>query len=192
MNISQKKVVIVDDDAIAIRPFLQELEISGIEVELLINADECFDYGINNSEVDLYIIDVMLATEDMDNSRYNSDNTMNFLLTGCALARDLRSHGIETPVIFFTQMANAELLKEINNQARDIGNCAFLSKSNMAATFDFRDIVQCVLEKGLDSAVKKDWFSWIYEAVLLQPNVAGLGMDGKVLANGPSKRIKKC
>ncbi len=186
---ARKKVVIVDDDTIALEPYLMELEMSGVDVTMLENADDCFEFS-QNSHTDLYVIDVMLATRD-DSSKYNRTNTMNYLFTGCVLARDLRNQGVETPIIFFTQTSRREAMQEIKRQAKEIGNCAFLSKSDMEEMFDFRNIIQEVLGKGLEGASKRDWFSWIYKATLLQPNIAGLGVDAKVIADGPGNKLKK-
>jgi len=190
LNVSNKRVVIVDDDTIALRPYFMELEISGIDVTSFENADDGFEFSQNNS-ADLYLIDVMLGTRNDGSSRYNRDNTMDYLFTGCVLARDIRNHGVDTPIIFFTQTSKRYALEEIQRQAKEIGNCALLSKSRMEKMFDFQEIILEVLEKGIEETSKRDWFSWIYKSVLLQPNIAGLGVDLKTAAGGPRKKINK-
>lgn len=85
-------IYIVDEDVIQLRPYAMELKILGYEVKQIDNADAAFDILCQASDVELVLVDIMLATGDSKTSRYDRESTDDFLKTGLLLLDDLYKH----------------------------------------------------------------------------------------------------
>jgi CheY-like chemotaxis protein len=167
------KVLLVDEDRIQMAPFVAELELRGLSVHVLEEADSCLKTAKHHKRLDIAIIDVMLPSA----RRYSLEETQNHLYTGVFLARDIRSIHPDLPILLISNQTFREELRRIDRGMRTIGNCAFLSKRAFADASEFADIVEKILSHGIKKAEAKDIFGRLYRSIILQPKIAGIGVD---------------
>ena len=81
-------IYIVDEDIVQMSSLKTEFEFRGYEVKMISNADDAWDIIPGESNLDLVIIDIMLAAKPPQESRYKSDKTRSYTITGICLAED--------------------------------------------------------------------------------------------------------
>jgi len=93
------RVFLVDDEISKYRAWLAEMELAGLVVETMWGADAAFErlWDIDREEVALVLIDVMLAVEDLGNTRFTEERTRSYLETGLRLLDDLVK---QNPAVF--------------------------------------------------------------------------------------------
>jgi len=117
-------IYFVDEDVPYAKEFTIPLIMRGYNVEILPNADLAYDALEKAADVELAIIDIMLATAEKQNSRFGADETAGFLKTGLLLMNylsDRRPNLFPKRFVVLTAAGDAGLLREINGQCRTIG-----------------------------------------------------------------------
>jgi CheY-like chemotaxis protein len=168
----------VDEDVIASGPLRIELEVRGIEVLHFETADACIEQLKSRKEIDLFIIDVMLAAE-IDSTQFTPQKTNDFLVTGLHVATEVRSRRPYVPIILFSAASSTELVKTIETVASRLDHTAYWRKHDFTSANDFANKLENVLKNGISERhglLKKLWSS-----VVLKPTVAGMGVDVKKL-----------
>jgi len=94
------RIVIVDDERVAMLRYQQELELEGYDV---VHYDSVADIKPfltteKPDPVDLFIIDIMLPPEPV----YSAEKTDMGLYTGIFLAQDIRKRYPDAPIILLT------------------------------------------------------------------------------------------
>lgn len=175
-----KRIVIVDEDAIQMRPFEIDLNIRGFELTVCNTAEDCLDTLSSKRRFDLFVIDIMLKVRE-ENPVYTKEQTNDFLLTGLHLARDIRRRRKTTPILLFSNTSNRELLRVIREWQKQIGNTYFFPKYEILSVSEFGDMVEKIIEDGLPQKSKEGVFKKLGKAIKAEPNFYGLGIDLKKL-----------
>ena len=143
-------IFIVDEDIAQLRSFKTELEVRGYTVKPIRNADEAFDILVSfeTDDVDLVLIDVMLAAGcDESTSRYNRENSDNFMKTGLLLLNDLI---LQNPDVFpakaiiFTNSTNEALLGAIGKVCEEHG-VLIMKKKDFETAYEFGNTIEGIL-----------------------------------------------
>jgi ActR/RegA family two-component response regulator len=114
-------IYFVDEDLSYARQFTVPLVLRGYEAKILLNADRALDVLSEAKDIELAIVDVMLATADARHSRFRADDTDSFLETGLALMRELNK---TRPDVFprkfavLTAASEASLVGDIETACR--------------------------------------------------------------------------
>lgn len=182
MKCTSSKVVLVDDDRIQMLPFIAELELRGLNVRQFGEADQCLRSARRSRDIDVFIVDVMLPSARI----YSPDDTQNFSYTGIFLARDIRLSHPTTPILILSNHAFRESLLRIEQAMTSIGCCAFVAKQTFGGVTEFADVIQAIVSRGILGAKPRNIFGRLARSILMQPNVAGFGVDLKQLF-GPQK-----
>ena len=84
-------IYFVDEDELALGAYAAELRLRGYRVAFLRSAREAFRtlWNASRIEVELVVIDVMLAPGDANDRRDTAEATQGFTTTGLELVRDL-------------------------------------------------------------------------------------------------------
>jgi CheY-like chemotaxis protein len=138
-------IFFIDEDSAAFRAWTSELRLRGLQVECLWNANEAFDrlYKIEQTEVQLVIIDVMLAVEDVDDDRFSLERTYEYLETGLCLLDDLVE---QNPAVFpdravlLTNTINEKILRAAVKKSTG-HKVPLWKKANIYSPVDFGDLV---------------------------------------------------
>ncbi len=168
-RIKNRRVVVVDDDSIWLDYLTGEIELRGIELRHLFEADGCLRSSGLPKSIDLFLVDVMLPSEfryPIDYSRY----------TGVFLARDIRKYHQAVPIVLLSNHSMPDAVARIQKALASIGNCAFVSKQRFKTALDFGDIIEAILADGV-GALKRGFWKRLGAGVLIQPNFAGVGVD---------------
>jgi hypothetical protein len=90
-------IYFVDEDCVAYWAWIAELKLRDFEVKPLRSADQAFDllWNVSADGVELVIIDVMLAVDDVSREQFSREATDNYLESGLRLLEHL-SHQNET------------------------------------------------------------------------------------------------
>jgi hypothetical protein len=139
-------IYFVDEDFSAFGAWFAELALRGFETESLWNADQALAVlsAIAPQEVELVLIDVMLAVEDPRTSRYGADTTDDYLETGLRLLEDLST---ENPSVFphravlLTNTTNHETEQAAKTTSRDL-EVPLWKKATIYSPFGFADRVE--------------------------------------------------
>jgi len=170
--IGNRRVVLVDEDEIQMRPFVTELELRGIEVRRFFEADACLRSSRLLKTVDTFLVDVMLVSE----RRYPADETLDHLYTGVFLARDIRKYHQAVPIVLVSNHSMKDSVDRIRKALASIGNCAFVPKQSFKSALEFGNTVEAIMADGVAS-LKKGFWKRLGAGVLVQPNFAGVGID---------------
>lgn len=171
------RIIIADDDTIQLTPFLSELQFRGCDVRMFAEADSCRSFARRKAVADIFVIDVMLASDSV----YRRDDTDNYLLTGLLLARDIRAARPSVPIVLFSNMTLSHYIKRIERFEDGISNCTFLSKREFSSPFEFAEtILRFAASQSVGNSKPSLW-ERVVDAVELKPNISGIGIDLKKL-----------
>ncbi len=146
-------IYFVDEDINETEPFAIELQNRGYKTTILCNADEAFSALINANDIEAVILDVMLATSEEGNSRYNAVETENFITTGLSLLDDLvdqfkerEDNAIPDKVILFSAAQRKWVVDMIITKASHY-QIEYLDKKFYDDTFIFADKIVEIIKK---------------------------------------------
>jgi len=171
-TVRNRRVVLVDEDEIQMRPFVMELELRGVEVRRFFEADACLRSSRLLKHVDTFLVDVMLISE----RRYSTDETLDHMYTGVFLARDIRKYQQAVPIVLLSNHSMKDSVARIRKALASIGNCAFVPKQSFKGALEFGNTIEAVMADGV-AALKKGFWKRLGAGVLVQPNLAGVGVD---------------
>lgn len=152
-------IYFVDEDIHYLEPLAIAMQNRGYKTSILIDADEAFSTLINATDIEAIILDVMLATAEEGESRYDSVATNNFVITGLSLLDDLAaqysSKGDNTTlkkVIIFTAAQQDYIIKKINDKLKQYKNdgipIMYLDKKDYDITFVFADKIEEIMNNS--------------------------------------------
>lgn len=171
----EKHILIVDDEKVALRYYVQELELEGYSVELLTRASECkrlLDLQTPTT-ADMLVLDIMMPSQGI----YHESKTDSGLLTGLYLARDIRKLYQDIPILLWSAAPFPELIDHAKRLAKGLNNCAFIRKSDYTP-IGFAKFVNSYFA---DNGFKSGFFRTLWDSLLLEPNFSGVGIDIKKL-----------
>ena len=178
-NTEEKKyhIVILDDNYIALSPYIAEIECLGIEVSVADNVIEWSEILAKGKSVDLFIIDIMLP---VSGSGFSELATGLGQRTGLLVGKMLRKKGIDTPIIFFSVAWLEGAIKEIKNTENRIANSIYLQKQETLPE-ELATIIEAILMKGKVPGKFSKGYAKIIESMFLKPSFFGAGLDLKKL-----------
>ena len=142
-------IYIIDEDVKNLKSNIAELKMRGFEAINIPDADEGFKALIHASDIELVLIDVMLAVHDnVAKSRYTFENAEEELTTGLQFLDDMIS---QRPDVFPSNVAIFTCAKEPWLFAKIKKNCEkhdipLLDKDDFGSTCDFADKVEEILK----------------------------------------------
>lgn len=131
----------------------------------------------------------MLAV-DATSSQFSREQTGDYTITGLVLARLIRERDPVTPIIFFTQASYRNLKEKIEMTCRDVPRCGVLFKHSYDDPISFADDLDDLLSGKKRVSSRNCFMQALGSSILLQPNVAGIGIDLKELGKGLCKGKK--
>jgi hypothetical protein len=142
-------IYFIDEDVGQMWDFRAELIARGHEVVHLSSADAAFAALASVPEVELAIIDVMLAVDDYKSERFSRERTSDYLETGLVLLDELCD---QNPPVFprravlLTSTVRREVLLRAQRMA-DEHDIALLRKQHFTTSWDFGNAIASVLER---------------------------------------------
>lgn len=176
------RIVIVDDEHVAMRVYQEELELAGYEVKHYSSTSEIEPLlrGNNPELVDLFIIDIMIPPEPL----YSAEKTDMGLVTGLFLAQDLRKTYSDTPIILLSNTSFESVLRASRRLTSRFEDCIYLRKGDVLP-FQLADIVTRYFEeRKLGRTRRHGILRRLFGSLMLQPNISGVGIDLKRLGKG--------
>jgi CheY-like chemotaxis protein len=116
-------ILFVDDEKRRMDSYVQDLVLSGHEVEFKSDVDSALEFFADNrTQIKLLILDIMMPTGES----FDDDQTRYGLRTGIAFYRKIREQNPSLSTIIFTNVSDENLAEEIS-----IGsNVLFCQKDN--------------------------------------------------------------
>lgn len=146
-------IYFVDEDIHEIELYAIELDNRGYQTVILRNADEAFATIPKAKNIELIILDVMLATSGGKTSRYTSFQTDSFVTTGLFLLEELvdqhssnKCLGIPEKVVLFSAASMVWVVEKINN-AKEKHGIHYLDKKEYDDAFQFGEDIEKILKK---------------------------------------------
>jgi CheY-like chemotaxis protein len=175
----------IDNDVYIIDRLIKYLEIEGFMVTTFSNVDDCIGYLDKKPKVDIFILDLMMPcgkalTEEDTKGRE----------TGILLCHFIRNYYPEIPIVFFTVATDKFFGKELKELCSLLGGILILRKGEAFPERLASDVKQ-IIENGLKIDSKYRLLTLIGDSLLLQPNIAGIGIDIIKLSTKILKRYKK-
>ncbi len=145
-------IYFVDEDYRKLRVLVSELKINGFDAKIIRDADTAFAElsEVDKSNVDLVIIDVMLAAKVNGNtSKYSREQTDDYHKTGLLLLDDL---ALANPSVFpkyaiyLTHASNDVLVKNISISANKYGIKMLRKKDYDTAYYFGEDVAKIIKE----------------------------------------------
>ncbi len=150
-------IVIVDEDVIQLSAWAVELRCRGYEVDFIDTASAAYTRlsGVADDDIDLVLIDVMLADlTDPSSGRYSRGDTSDYSLTGVSLLDDLcdaNEKVFPTHAAFLSMATSRPILEAVQNAARK-HSVPFLRKSQFADPFEFGNAVEAIIQERQGNA----------------------------------------
>lgn len=155
---------------------------------LVTSHDECVKYAQSNEDIDAFILDVMLPSDVV----FSFEESNRFQITGLLLGKVIRELFPNIPIVFFSIAGarNSELHKTILNSTKTMKNVFFISKSEVFPN-EFVKIVQDAISGVLKLGKSHSVSQALGESIILQPNVAGIGIDLKKIVTSLIEHYKR-
>jgi len=139
-------IFFIDEDSAAFRAWTSEMRMRKLEVECLWNANQAFRKlcEISPDEVELVIIDVMLAVEDVEDEQFSFERTYEYRETGLCLLDDLV---VQNPEVFprravlLTNTINEKTFREAKKTSKR-HDVPLWEKSRISSPVKFGDLVR--------------------------------------------------
>jgi hypothetical protein len=141
-------IYFVDEDYPALAAWIEELRLRQHFVVTIGSADEAFGLLVGRTDIDLAIIDVMLAVENVDEGRFSRERTDEYLQTGLCLLEDL---AMQLPDIFprravlLTNTINDETYRAAVQMSRKC-KIPLWGKYEIESPFEFADRVGALVK----------------------------------------------
>lgn len=133
------KILIIDDEHGPIEYYADALRERGYQVEHLDNVREVEALLVGPSDIDLFVVDIMMPTHGLP--RYK--NTNHGLATGLEVARAIRAQNPKVPIIMLTAIGTPEILDEI-----PVDDIMQVESKIETLPFELADIVDRALASG--------------------------------------------
>jgi CheY-like chemotaxis protein len=138
-------IFLVDEDMSAFTGWIADLEIRGYEVGALWDADEAYSAlsEIAPEEVDLVVVDVMLAVSPEGTAGLTAEATEDYLLTGLRLVELLAAKNpavFPARAVFLTNVVNEDRLTLLRSAAEDM-KIELWRKHRISGAIEFGDLV---------------------------------------------------
>lgn len=121
-------IYFVDEDVNETEPYAYHLGVMGYDTMIIDNADDAFNILICAEDIEIIILDVMLATKKEKDSLFSPVSTNNFVTTGLELLDQLvnqvdevAKNAIPEKVIFFSAATRPEIVSKIQKKANQHG-----------------------------------------------------------------------
>jgi DNA-binding NarL/FixJ family response regulator len=143
-------IYFIDEDYRKLRALVSELDIEGYDTKVIRDADNAFVElsGLSGEDVDLVIIDVMLAAKESC-SKYTREETDDYHQTGLLLLDDLvqvNPRVFPKYAVYLTHATSADLVKVIITSAKKYG-IKVLRKGNYDTGYDFAKDVKNIMKE---------------------------------------------
>jgi len=172
-----KRIAVVDDDIFYMEHFMMAVKAEGYDIIYFKTVPLFLDALNEGNKFDLYIIDLaMPPTFDL---MMPPDETESGLLTGLYLTKEIRrTYDAQNPIIIFSQIHMETVIDGVKEEIKDEDNIAFVSKHDMLPR-ELSSVVGTILDKGLKSFTQSGFLSKVFDIIILQPNIYGIGLDFK-------------
>ena len=174
-------IVLVDDELVAMRVYQQDLELAGYKVRHCTSTAE-IKVLLSNQESewsDLFIMDIMIPPEPL----YSNKKTNLGLMTGLFLAQDIRNTYPHAPIIFLSNTSFESVLVAVKRLTSRLEDCIYLQKQE-TKPFELTDTVtRYFKELKLDPARRHRILRRLFDSLMLQPNISGVGINLKKFGN---------
>ena len=142
-------IYFVDEDVQYARELCVPLQMRGYETKIIENADLAYEELERAEDVQLAIIDIMLATNGAETSRFSAADTDDFLETGLLLMRYLsaaRDNLFPNRFVVLTA-AGAVLIQKISLECNEMG-VEVLKKGDFRDPSTLADSIEEILKHG--------------------------------------------
>jgi CheY-like chemotaxis protein len=173
------RIIVVDDEQVAMQSYQRELELQGYEVWFCRSADEAESFltAETRNPADLFIVDVMLPSGTI----YSDEKTGLGLYTGLFLAQKMRKTYPNVPIILFTNASFPLVRDAAKRLSSRLDNCILLRKEDYLP-FELAEVVNAYFkELKLRPNRSRLILRRLFGSLILQPNISGLGIDLKKL-----------
>lgn len=136
-------IYLVDEDHFKLYSWILELEFRGMDVITISDADRAFATLSTASDIELAIIDVMLASADSD-SQYRAERTDQGLTTGLVLLQDLcsiRPDIFPARALLLTAASTQAILGPVQNTISNTG-VRICFKNDIESPRHFGDVIE--------------------------------------------------
>jgi len=140
-------IYLVDEDVLQLRPYASELAFRKYEVAQIDNADDAYIQLASANDIQLVVMDIMLATRDADTSRFRRDATQDFLRTGILLIEDLiRVNPTAFPhrLAIFSMATTVSVVSQIQAMAKQ-KSIPYFRKRDYPSPFSFVNDLENVI-----------------------------------------------
>jgi len=141
-------IYIIDEDKIQMSSLRTEFEIRGYNVQIIPNADDAWDVisSIGKNDIELLIIDIMLAAKPSLKSRFDRQKTLDYTITGICLAESLLTDFLEkceNKIIYLSHTSENGLINSIIKSS-EMNKIPFFRKHLYSSDLQLaKDILDC-------------------------------------------------
>jgi len=142
-------IYFVDEDVPYAKEFSLPLILRGFEVKIISNADKAIEVLETAENIQLVVLDIMLATGDAKTSKFSAGDTENFLTTGLLVIEylsNVRSSIFPKTVVVLSSAGKVNLVSEITRVCHD-AKIQYLKKSDYKRPADLADDLLKILSK---------------------------------------------
>lgn len=142
-------IYVVDEDIVQLQALVAVLEVIGLDVTQIDNADDALESLTSASDVALVLIDVMLGTRDADQSTFSRKSTQDFLVTGLELADRLAKSGnpaFPSRIAFLSMASRPHVVSQIKEKSKELGIPFFDKREIAKGVMEFAEKIKLLVE----------------------------------------------
>jgi CheY-like chemotaxis protein len=143
-------IVFIDEDMSQISAQMLELELRGFDVQQLEDADRALERLPEMQDIQLLIVDVMLAAHwDAERSAFSDKETSGYFFTGLSLAQRLIDDGVVLPhsIVFYSMISSYEAQERVRAFCKKTG-ATYLMKSQFQDPYEFVDRIVTMISEA--------------------------------------------
>lgn len=140
-------IYFIDEDVPYVTEYSVPLKLRNKAVQILPNADLAYNVLETANDIELAVVDIMLATEAKEVSRFGRVETEDFLRTGLLLIEfltDLRPEVFPHRLVVLTAASDYKLLKSIRDTCEP-KNIEILRKMDYSSPTKLADKIQSLI-----------------------------------------------
>jgi CheY-like chemotaxis protein len=164
------KILIIDDDLIAIPHVASELRLEGFQVDAISTSKQIAKLLAKRGAfpADFLVLDLMLVVD-----LYSPEEAHHGLFTGLLLARDVRAKWQHVPILIWSAAPLKRVREVAAEFTKQIDNCRFLSKGAPIA-----EAIKSYFKHG---RFVRGWAERLWESMTIRPSIGGVAVDIKKL-----------
>ena len=168
----------MDDDRYQADDYLKALLADGHIPTYFPSPASCLTALRKKKQFDIFVVDVMMGLR----GAFSAEETDGGKTAGPALAKSIREHDKDAPIILFTNSTEPLFLAEVSRLVTDVKRIGVVKKKDFPPLALSR-LLGRAKKRGLESALRPNLLHRLWDRLIIEPEFYGIGFSFKKAVN---------